>query len=243
VCKRLFHELGHAMHASLSRTRCAQQHLVAGRYLAYSEAVSMVFEHFLWTPRHMRECSLHYAHMGDAYAEARRAAHPGRELPPRELPEATVAALLAARRRRWAVGVRSQVMLSRWDLAAHGPASREAMLAMDLASAYNRMRTEVTGLAGDEVETGRFDSGHGFANLRLIAGGYAAYYYCYVFSHVWALDLFAAGFEGDTMSKERGRRYRKIVLERGLGMAPMEILTEFLGREPSDKAYFEAYGF
>jgi metallopeptidase MepB len=107
---------------------------------------------------------------------------------------------------------------------------------------YNKMRTDVTGFAGGEVDTERFDFGHGFANLRLIAGGYAAYYYCYVFSHVWALDLFAVGFKGDTMSEERGRRYRKIVLERGLGMAPMDILTEFLGREPSDEAYLDAYG-
>jgi len=230
------------MHASLSRSRCAQQHLVAGRYLVYSEAVSIMFEQFLWTPRHMRECSLHYAHMSEEYAKAWHAAHPGDELPPRELPEEAVTALLAARQRASAVRVRSQVMLSRWDLTAHGPPSREAMLGMDLAAVYNKMRTDVEGYAGGEVDTGRFDFGHGFANLRLIAGGYAAYYYCYAFSHVWALDLFAVGFKGDTMSEERVRRYRKIVLERGLGMAPMDILTEFLGREPSDEAYFDAYG-
>ena len=184
------------MHDSLSRSRCAQQHLVAGRYLVYSEAVSIMFEQFLWTPRHMRECSLHYSHVGDEYARAWRAAHPeAEELPPRELPGETVATLLAARRRTSAVRVRSQVMLSRWDLAAHGPASREELADMDLAAVYNKMRTDVEGYAGGEVDTGRFDFGHGFANLRLIAGGYAAYYYCYVFSHVWALDMFYTGVQ------------------------------------------------
>jgi metallopeptidase MepB len=242
VAKRLFHELGHSMHGALARTRCAQQHLIVGRYMVYSEAVSMVFEQFLWTPRHMRECSLHYSHLSAEYARAWRAANPGKELPPRELPEATIAATLAARKRSAAILVRSQIVLARWDLAAHGPPSREAMLNMDLASVYNKIRIDVTGMSGEEVETGRFDGTHGFATKRLIAGGYAAYYYCYIFSQVWAHDLFAVGFKGATMDAERGRRYRRIVLERGLGMAPMDIMREFLGREPNDTAYFEAHG-
>ena len=44
------------------------------------------------------------------------------------------------------------------------------------------------------------------------------------------------------MNKEKGRRYRQIVLERSDSMAPMDILREFLGREPSDEAYFDANG-
>jgi metallopeptidase MepB len=243
VSKRLFHELGHAMHAALSRARCARQHLVVGRYAAYTEAVSMLFEQFLWTPEHTRECSLHYSHVGDEYARAWRAAHPeAKELPPRQLPAETVSALLARRAGASAIGMRSRVFLSRWDLAAYGPASREELADVDLAAAYNRMRTEVTGFAGVEIETGRFDFGHGFANLRLIAGIYAAYYYCYAFSRVWALDMFYTGFKGDTMNKEKGRRYRQIVLERSDSMAPMDILREFLGREPSDEALFDASG-
>ena len=42
--------------------------------------------------------------------------------------------------------------------------------------------------------------------------------------------------------KKEGRRYRKIVLERGGSKDEMEILIEFLGREPSSKAFLEELG-
>jgi metallopeptidase MepB len=182
-----------------------------------------MFEKFLWTPRHMRECSLHYSHLAAAYADAWRAANPSRSLPPRQLPEETVVRLLEAHRSAYAVSARTQIMLGKWDLAVHGPRSHDDIVNMDLASVYNKMRTDMTGFASLEVETGSYDWGHGFANLRLISGGYAAYYYCYVFSPVYTYDLFYTGFKGDTMNKERGRRYRQIVLERGSSMAPMDI--------------------
>lgn len=59
---------------------------------------------------------------------------------------------------------------------------------------------------------------------------------------VFALDIFRAGFEQDSMSKEGGRRYRKMVLQFGGSQPEMKTLTDYLGREPSTRPYFEFLG-
>lgn len=44
------------------------------------------------------------------------------------------------------------------------------------------------------------------------------------------------------MDAEQGRRYRHIVLERGGSHEEMDILKEFLGREPSTAAFYKELG-
>lgn len=59
---------------------------------------------------------------------------------------------------------------------------------------------------------------------------------------VFALDIFKTGFERDTMSQEAGKKYRDMVLMVGGSQPEMKTLTDFLGREPSTKPYFEYLG-
>jgi thimet oligopeptidase len=74
-------------------------------------------------------------------------------------------------------------------------------------------------------------------NFAHIAGGYAAGYYGYMWSEVLALDMLSA-FGGDIMNPEVGRRFRDLILANG-GQVPAQVLVrQFLGREPSNKAFF-----
>ena len=41
------------------------------------------------------------------------------------------------------------------------------------------------------------------------------------------------------MNKDEGRRYRKIVLEKGGSQDEMNTLREFLGRDPSIEAFYK----
>lgn len=54
--------------------------------------------------------------------------------------------------------------------------------------------------------------------------------------------MFHSFFKENPMDKEQGRRYRKIVLERGGSVDEMEFLTEFLGREPSTEPFYRELG-
>jgi len=44
------------------------------------------------------------------------------------------------------------------------------------------------------------------------------------------------------MSKEAGRRYRDMVLRPGGSLPEMDVLTQYLGRGPSTRPYFEYLG-
>lgn len=44
------------------------------------------------------------------------------------------------------------------------------------------------------------------------------------------------------MNGEQGRRYRNLVLARGGSKDELEILKDFLGREPNSEAFYEENG-
>ena len=70
-------------------------------------------------------------------------------------------------------------------------------------------------------------------------GSYDAGYYGYLWSEVFAADMFHTVFKKDPMSREEGMRYRRTVLEKGSSRDPMDLLKDFLGREPNAEAFYK----
>lgn len=54
--------------------------------------------------------------------------------------------------------------------------------------------------------------------------------------------MFYTAFKKDPMNGEAGRRYRKLVLERGGSMDENVMLLEFLGREPNPENFYKELG-
>ena len=81
-----------------------------------------------------------------------------------------------------------------------------------------------------------FEAGFGHLN------GYAAGYYSYLWALVFAEDMFSLFEETGVMNQETGLKLRKIVLERGSTIDEMEIVKEFLGREPNELAFLKSIG-
>jgi len=54
--------------------------------------------------------------------------------------------------------------------------------------------------------------------------------------------MFHTVFEKDPMNPGEGRRYRRMVLEKGGSQDEMETLKSFLGREPSGDAFYRELG-
>lgn len=67
--------------------------------------------------------------------------------------------------------------------------------------------------------------------------GYAARYYGYLWSKVYALDLFAYIKEHGLLNPEIGQRYIDEVIGKGGSCDPNQLLKNFLGREPNDEAF------
>ncbi|MES2239569.1 MAG: M3 family metallopeptidase [Bacteroidota bacterium] len=72
--------------------------------------------------------------------------------------------------------------------------------------------------------------------------GYAANYYGYLWSLVYAQDMFSVFKKNGVMDKATGSRYRKIILENGATKPEIEIVEEFLGRKSNSDAFLESLG-
>jgi thimet oligopeptidase len=72
---------------------------------------------------------------------------------------------------------------------------------------------------------------------HLASAGYASGYYGYMWSEVIALDLLSA-FDRDMLDPKVGARYREVILSRGSEKEEVDMVREFLGRDPSSEAFF-----
>ena len=77
------------------------------------------------------------------------------------------------------------------------------------------------------------------ASFGHLMGGYDAGYYGYLWSEVYAQDMFTQFPTDNLVSPEVGGRYRKEILEPGNMKDALELLKSFLGREPNSEAFFK----
>ena len=72
--------------------------------------------------------------------------------------------------------------------------------------------------------------------------GYAANYYGYLWSKVFAQDMFSVFQEKGVMNKDLGLKYRQEILERGSTLPEHKMLENFLGRPSNSKAFLKSLG-
>ena len=72
--------------------------------------------------------------------------------------------------------------------------------------------------------------------------GYGAAYYGYKWSEVYAMDMFSIFKEKGILDPKTGLRYRKIILEKGGTVDPLDLVKEFLGREPNSDSFLRSMG-
>ncbi|MDP9041463.1 MAG: Zn-dependent oligopeptidase, partial [Bacteroidota bacterium] len=72
--------------------------------------------------------------------------------------------------------------------------------------------------------------------------GYGANYYGYLWSRVFAQDIFSIFEKNGVMDSKTGERYRKEILEVAGSQQEMDMLRHFLGREPNSDAFMKSIG-
>ena len=72
--------------------------------------------------------------------------------------------------------------------------------------------------------------------------GYGANYYGYLWSKVFAQDMFSVFQEKGVMNQEVGKHYRQEILEKGSTIPENQMLQNFLGRPSNSKAFLKSLG-
>ena len=121
-----------------------------------------------------------------------------------------------------------QAFLAAYDLAVHGPEAE-----IDANALWFNLMPKLTPLP---PTPGTMPP----ASFMPIMGGYDAGYYGYLWSRVYAQDLFEARFADDPLDADVGLEFRRQVLEPGGTVEPDELLERFLGRPVDDRAFLDA---
>jgi thimet oligopeptidase len=141
------------------------------------------------------------------------------------IPDALIQKIVAEQRYNEAINWMAQIMYSRIDLAYHtsGPKVDTTAVWYNIAAQY----------PGPHDPPGLLPQ----AAFTHLTGGYSAGYYSYVWSKVYAQDLFTAFKAGGLESPIVGARYRKYILEPAQIYEPDVLVQNFLGRPISEDAF------
>lgn len=123
-----------------------------------------------------------------------------------------------------------QIVLGLTDLTMH-----TAVGAVDVNQVYREMHSSVLGIA--PVEGSQWMAGFGH-----MMGGYDAGYYGYIWSEIFAADMFTVFAEGGLLNPESGKAYRRLILESGNSLDPLELIEGFLGRKSTEDAFLKKLG-
>ncbi len=200
-----FHEFGHLMHHTLSKTRYASASAfnVARDFV---EAPSQMLENFVWEREILNEISGHYKDGSP-------------------LPEELFQKMLAARRvHLGALFYLRQVAYGMIDLVLHTAVPQETSII------FNQIMETIALIP---VQPGARSE----AAFDHLMNGYDAGYYSYLWSEVFAKDIFTRFKKEGLFNPAVGMAWRREVLEHGADRPEPESLKAFLGRAPDEQAF------
>jgi thimet oligopeptidase len=209
-----FHEFGHDMAAILATA--PYETLSGGFRWDFIEAPSQMLENWVWDPQILAQIS------SDVDT--------GKPLPAEMIEKMRAARDATIGGTFNPYGATRQIMLAKVDMAYHtsGPDVDTTAVWAQIAAKY----TPLPMPPGIHPEAG---FGH-------IMGGYDAGYYGYLWSRVYAQDMFTAFQRGGLESPIVGARYRKYILEPAREIEPDQEVEAFLGRPMSPNAFYAAFG-
>ena len=77
---------------------------------------------------------------------------------------------------------------------------------------------------------------------HIMSPAYACGYYSYLWSLVYSCDIFSVFKEKGIYSEEEGTKLRQTILSKGASMKAVDMLKNYLQREPKMDAFLEEIG-
>jgi thimet oligopeptidase len=210
----LFHEFGHLLHTILSETRYFR---FGGTQVErdFVEAPPQLFENWVWDAAVLKTFAGHYQ-TGEPF------------------PDDLLEGMIRARNLGSGMLAERQYFYGLYDLRCHimpDGVVDTTKLGLDL---WDSAKENVE--LYDPVPETYFQAAFGHLT------GYQAGYYGYQWALVFACDMFQRFKEQGMLDPEAGAYYRRMILARGGTIDGLELVTEYLGREPEMDAYLEHLG-
>ncbi|OUM59648.1 hypothetical protein PIROE2DRAFT_54875 [Piromyces sp. E2] len=210
-----YHELGHVFHQICSHTKWSRFH---GTNVErdFVEAPSQMLENWCWEEEVLEILSHHYQDKS------------------KKLPKDLIQSLIKTKNVNAAIFNLRQIFYGTIDMKLHTMEKVDNDL--DLIKVYDDLRKEVMMIENmpDTWPITTFDH---------IMSGYDSGYYGYLWSEVFSADMYFSKFKPiGILNPEVGEKYRNIILKNGGSRDAMELLKEFLGREPNNEAFLKSLG-
>ncbi|MEE9167153.1 MAG: M3 family metallopeptidase [Candidatus Neomarinimicrobiota bacterium] len=207
-----FHEFGHLLHGILTGSALIGQ---AGTAVErdFVEAPSQMLENWVWNKESLSLFAKHYE-TGEP------------------IPEELIDRMLSAKNLNSGTKALQQIFYGMLDFSLHDgydPQGEETT-----TDVMKDLQNEITLFPYQEDTHFQASFGH--------LHGYAASYYGYMWSLVYAQDMFSVFEDNGVLDPETGMKFRQVVLERGGSVDPLEMVQEFLGREPNNRAFLRSLG-
>lgn len=208
----LFHEFGHIMHQTLTTVKIPSY---SGTRVKrdYVEAPSQMLENWVWNSETLRLMSGHY-----------KTGEP--------LPEELIEKMIAAKKVGNGIFYLQQIFYATLDLNYHLLKSGEKI---DTTEVYKNLQEKITNIDFQKGTMPQASFGH-------LMGGYDAGYYGYLWSEVFAADMFTRFEKEGLLNPTVGMAYRKWILEKGGEENPDILIEGFLQRPSNSDAFLESIG-
>ncbi|MCA0447504.1 MAG: Zn-dependent oligopeptidase [Bacteroidetes bacterium] len=207
-----FHEFGHLLHGMVT-TSPLQGFAGTNVLMDFVETPSQFFENFIFDYDTVTSFARH---------------HQTNEPFPKEL----FKKILDARNMGSGIATQAQILYGSFDFTLHDgfiPGKGETT-----TDVLKKLKTELTLFP--------YSDGNHFHAAFGHLSGYAAGYYSYLWAKVYAQDIWSVFEETGALNPETGKKFRKWILEPGGTIDPLQLVREFLGREPNAKAFLKDLG-
>ncbi|HQT82772.1 MAG TPA: M3 family metallopeptidase [Candidatus Paceibacterota bacterium] len=147
----------------------------------------------------------------------------------RAMPKDLIARIIKARLFGEAWSTRGQLVLASLDYVIHTKGAK------DPVKLYADINKKLMGVEPPRRQLWIAGFGH-------IAHGYDGGYYGYLWSKVYAEDMFSRFAKEGVLNPRTGRDYRRWILEKGSSEEEIKLVEGFLGRKSNDKAFLKSIG-
>ncbi len=207
-----FHEFGHLLHDILTKTELSSQ---AGSSVAmdFVEAPSQMLENWVWNKTSLSLFATHYK-TGEI------------------IPDSLLNRMMKARNIQSGNNLLQQIFYGILDLTLHE----------EFDSSNVKSTTEIMSELQNSITNYAYTEGtHQQASFDHLLD-YGASYYGYLWSEVFAADMYSVFEKEGVLNQEVGLWFRKTILEKGGSENPMNLVKAFLRRDPNNEAFLKNHG-